>query len=126
MYFWTLDDIFLSEFKIVCLYDFLTCCIYHYLISFFVIVIHFNLLCSSRAILTEYAGLALGVLSAVLFGKRGQIWKKVVSNLMFLIFLVMQFLHNSWKYGMYWYFLFNLVYQQINKILCFLYHYFTS
>ncbi|KMZ70115.1 hypothetical protein ZOSMA_1G00860 [Zostera marina] len=31
----------------------------------------------SVAILTEYSGVALGVLSAVLFGRRGQIWKKV-------------------------------------------------
>lgn len=31
-----------------------------------------------RAILAEYSGAVLGVLSAVLYGRRGHVWKKVV------------------------------------------------
>ncbi|KAG7036730.1 hypothetical protein SDJN02_00350 [Cucurbita argyrosperma subsp. argyrosperma] len=39
-----------------------------------------------RAILAEYSGAVLGVLSAVLYGRRGFVWKKVVFNI----------LHYSW------------------------------
>ena len=35
----------------------------------------------SRAILAEYSGAVLGVLSAVLYGRRGFVWKKVRFNL---------------------------------------------
>lgn len=36
----------------------------------------------SRAILAEYSGAVLGVLSAVLYGRRGFVWKKVVFNIL--------------------------------------------
>ena len=36
----------------------------------------FRCICA-RAILAEYSGAVLGVLSAVLYGRRGHIWKKV-------------------------------------------------
>ncbi|KAK3017088.1 LOW QUALITY PROTEIN: hypothetical protein RJ639_007662 [Escallonia herrerae] len=40
-------------------------------------VVDFNFQYNFRAILAEYSGAVLGVLSAVLYGRRGHVWKKV-------------------------------------------------
>lgn len=44
--------------------------------------------CICRAILAEYSGAVLGVLSAVLYGRRGNVWKKVAfSNMLHIMVL---------------------------------------
>lgn len=49
---------------------------YEVLNGFHVLLISFFFF-FSRAIMAEYSGAVLGVLSAVLYGRRGHVWKKV-------------------------------------------------
>ncbi|GAV89544.1 hypothetical protein CFOL_v3_32958 [Cephalotus follicularis] len=58
-----------------------------------------------RAILAEYSGAVLGVLSAVLYGRRGQIWKKVGGLIAMLASFY--FLSQGWAMATYSPFTFN-------------------
>lgn len=58
-----------------------------------------------RAILAEYSGAVLGVLSAVLYGRRGHVWKKI-SGLVAMV-ISFYFLSQGWAMATYFPFTFN-------------------
>lgn len=64
-----------------CYVMFIFSCLLSLWLTYFIVVCSFFFFYKIRAVLAEYSGAVLGVLSAVLHGRRGFVWKKVWFNL---------------------------------------------